>query len=350
MKPFCKDEDGFYQGHRNTMTNNFFLLGTFLQQRWIAAWSTIFSTLPLPKVCLVVAQWTACTLLQAQQPDNQDIVFMKSGKQRVGTVISIDNTICRLKCVFLQNQPPAIINIPRDHIDFITFARKPQDEAFLTPNPSNIVEHKRRWEEMESLLGIPNSLSGEFGLAYAEALLMLSTKSDAQLALAISKKIERESWNDAVKARAQQIRLRAMLALDDADSVIAEAEKLSNKSEISSVITEAKYILACAAESKLRQLEEEHPRWQEESWILHQRNKLYDQAIDLYLYAPLFHGSEIDLAARSLWGALQLYASNNDMQNATAIAQDLITLYSKTSFAAQAHEFMRLSSEHLNMK
>ncbi len=80
----------------------------------------------------------------------------------------------------------------------------------------------------------------------------------------------------------------------------------------------------------------DNPRWQEDPFATPERNRLYDEALALYLYPALFFGSEINAAARGLWGAVEIYQFAGDLKQALEASRDLVSIYPETVYASQA--------------
>jgi hypothetical protein len=71
-----------------------------------------------------------------------------------------------------------------------------------------------------------------------------------------------------------------------------------------------------------------------------ERERLFHEALDLYLFPYLFHGTETAAAARGLWGGLQLCQSGGAPAEARELAMDLTILYPGTPQAAEARRFL----------
>ena len=106
------------------------------------------------------------------------------------------------------------------------------------------------------------------------------------------------------------------------------------------MLIEAKYILATAADASLRKLLTDNPRWAEDSHVIPERHRLYNEALDLYLYPSLFAGSESEAAARGLWGAASIYLLAGESQKALECARDIAALYPHTKTASQAADLI----------
>ena len=131
-----------------------------------------------------------------------------------------------------------------------------------------------------------------------------------------------------------------MVASGSVHEAVVEAKEIEGISDDPAVLIEAKFILAKAAEKALRKLVDDNPRWAEDAFILPERNRLYEEALELYLYPALFFGSDIDVAARGLWGAAELCRFAGDLKEALEASRDLVAIYPGTSYARQAQDFI----------
>lgn len=284
------------------------------------------------------------SLLQAQ-----DVLFMRSGEKRPGRLTGLDAIQYRLQ-VPLPPPPGAAaaaaqiiasVSVPRGDVDYIEFGPDPALEAILkSPSPAQIGEIEARWIKAEPWLPVPRSPAARIANAFGGALLQTGDPAKAARALELFKKVEAGAWDPADKLDARQGRLRAMVATGNARDAINEARELSETTEDPAVLIEAKYILASAADASLRKLLEDNPRWEEDINIIPERHRLYNEALDLYLYPSLFAGSESEAAACGLWGAVGIYILTGESQKALECARDIASLYPQTKPAAPAKEFI----------
>ncbi len=105
-----------------------------------------------------------------------------------------------------------------------------------------------------------------------------------------------------------------MVASGMVQEAVVEAKEIERIAEDPVVLIEAKFILAKAAEKALRKLVDDNPRWEEDAFVLPEHNRLYEEALELYLYPTLFFGSEIDVAARGLWGSVEVSRFAGDLE------------------------------------
>ncbi|MFA7344285.1 MAG: hypothetical protein WC003_08285 [Terrimicrobiaceae bacterium] len=288
-------------------------------------------------------------LLSAPLLPAQDVLFMKNGENRPGHLAGVDDLQFRLQ---VQLPPPpgtphgaapvfASVSIPRADVVRIEFAPDPALEALLkSPTPRQTAEIEAHWVKARPWLQVPRSPAARIANALADVLLQTGGPAQAARALELCKTVETGAWDPDDKLAARQGRLRAMVATGNAKEAVDEAMELSAITENPSVLIEAKYILATAADASLRKLLEDNPRWQEDPHVTPERHRLYNEALDCYLYPCLFAGSEPEPAARGLWGAAGVYLLAGESQKALECARDIAGFYPGTKPAATAAEFI----------
>lgn len=300
---------------------------------------------------LLVAFLASGTLVcaQVQEPQALDTLFMVRGEKMVGRLIGLDPSIYRMEKPLPPppNTPPgtpwifATVTIPRDGVDYIVFAPDLQrDEELKIATKEDLAKVAGLWEQAEPWLGVARSSAARIGLVYGDLLLRTGKVGQARKALVIFQKIEAEAWSPNDDIRAQQGRLRAMVATGRAGEAVKEAMELAKISEDPSVLIEAKFVLAAAAERQLRQLVEDNPRWTEDVFVIPERNRLYNEALDLYLYPSLFAGAESVAAARGLWGAVGIYQFTGELPAAVELSRDLITIHPETNYSGLARKYL----------
>ncbi len=282
----------------------------------------------------------------AQTADVVDTLFMNdiAGSRRVGRVVGVDATTFKLEVPLAIGGPAsakATVGVPRAQVNRIEFAPSDnRDRLLAAPTAANLGALDVEWLRWQGFLAVPKSPTAAVGDAYATALLATNDPKHAAEALEIFSRIEQDAWDDADIQVAKRGRLRAMVATGHAAEAVAEAVELSQASEDPTVLIEAKYILAEAASARLRKLVDDNPRWQEDPRVTPEHDRLYNEALDLYLHPYLFLGSETEAASRGLWGAVQTYRFGGDDDSAIEAARDLATLYPATRYAALAKEYL----------
>ncbi len=283
----------------------------------------------------------------AQTGPGLDTIFLVTGETRVGQIKGIDDKNLNVS-VALDPKNPAVratVAISRPNVVRIEFAPNEAREKVIQEG-KNVTELARLWAQWQPFLEVPKSPAGKVGTAYGDALLRAGSEAEVLKALELYKLVEKASWNDEDKGLAQQGRLRAMIASGRAGDAVEEAREIAKDSEDPAVLIEAKYIMAEAAGASFRKLVEENPRWEQDLNVIPERNRLYAEALDLYLYPYLFFGSEIEPAARGLAGAVGIYRFTGEDRLAAETAKDIVEIYPGTKYAAEAQSFLEgLSKE-----
>ncbi len=285
-------------------------------------------------------------ITHGQDPQNgQDTIFLKQGEAIAGRIAGFDGRTIRLQR-FLQPLPgrpldtepvSASVTVPVSHVERVEFFfDEARDRKLRSATTASISEIEALWREAFSWLSLPKSPAAEAGLCYGNLLLGAGDLASAQKALQTFESIEAGSWNQDARMRARQGRLRAMITAGHAQLAISEAEEIVRAAKDPAILIEAKFILAQAAHKALEKFVADNPRWQEDSFAIPERNRLYDEALTLYLYPALFFGSEINAAARGLWGAVETYQLAGDLRQAFEASRDLVSIYPETVYARQA--------------
>ena len=286
----------------------------------------------------------ACGALGAQ-----DVLLLRTGEKRAGCLVGLDEKAFRLQ-VALPPPPgapagaapmAATVMIPRGDVTQIAFAPDPaRDEMLNGAALEHIAEIEAQWAKAAPWLPLPRSPSARIGCVLGDLLLRSADPPKAARALELFRQIESDTWNDDDRTAARQGRLRAMVATGHAKEAVREAGEMAANTENPIVLIEAKFLIASATESELRRFLEDNPRWQEDPHAIPKRNRLYNEALDLFLYPALFHGAEAAPSARGLWRAAQVYMLCGEPARAQECARDVAAIYPGTGFARPAAEFI----------
>lgn len=294
---------------------------------------------------LLVALLLGACVARAAQEVPLDVVFRTNGTTQAGRVSGIETLFLKLNVQLAEGQPKATISIPLVDIDHVDFGEGSVVSAYLArPGPRNLAEMERFWKERQSLLGLAESTAGAFGLALANLLLESPSEPGLERALELFRKLERDDWSPERRALARQGRLQTLVKMGRGLEVIAEAREVAKGAEDPRVLIEANYVLAQAAMQQLRELEKENPRWMEDDEVRPDRQRLYNEVLDLFLYPHLFHGAMTSQAARGLWGVIGVYQFAGERGAALDRARDLVALYPGTPEASGAAKLIEESS------
>jgi hypothetical protein len=282
--------------------------------------------------------WFVCGVACGEEVTHADIIFRHGQPPHRGRVLGLEQDLLRFEMEVLPGRPPASVTLSRRHIERIDLA---DEQAVLEKvSKADQILLEQLWDKQRPLLDLPRSYAGEVGLTLAERCMQQEKRDSARKALEIYRAIEEKDWEPSRRARARRGRLRAMVAVGAAAEAIEEATVLANESEDPEVLIEARYVLAQASAAKFRELLREHPRWMEDERVRPERNRLYHETLDLFLYAYLFHGTHAGQAARGLWGALEIYQLCGEEEAARRIAADLVFFYPETHEGKRAQELL----------
>lgn len=269
-----------------------------------------------------------------------DTLVMTTGERRPAKILSLDAQGFSVEVVLAPGQGSGTMRIPRGSVSQVEFAPDPaRDNLIAKATSTQLASVAALWQKWEPFLNIPRSPAPKIGQRYTALLLESGDAAQAQKALALSQRLEKEGWNAEDRALAKQGRLRGMVAAGQADAAVAEAREIV-KTASGEEAVEARYILAVANDHLLRTLLEENPRWEEDDRIRPERARLLNDALDDYLYPSLFAGAVAEPSARGLWGAIGIYKLTGEKELARESAQDIVTLYAGTHYAKLAQDYL----------
>ena len=272
----------------------------------------------------------------------QDTVVLKNGRKAACRVLDFTAGAVKISYSATPGAAPADRLVPLGEVEYVELAPLPGEAEAL----ALAVREGRSepligfWVKRLPWIGHPRTNGGETGLTYAELLTRVTTPDRMERALKIYQQIEAADWSAERRGRAQAGRLRVMLRQGRTAEVRPQAEALLQQSGDPRVLIELRHVMAEASAAALTQLEKDHPRWQQEDELGPRHEQFLNDALDGYLYPHLFHGAGEDLAARGLWAAAQLSASQKQTAQATAWSTDLTQLYASTPEAAAAKTWL----------
>ena len=271
----------------------------------------------------------------------QDVIFLKTGESLACRVDDLTDKIVNLS--LLSNAGTAggsaRRTIPAEQVGYIEFDFKPGEAAFFERrNEATAAQLQTSWDFHLAHLHRPRSRTAAYGIALGNAILREESQAGAARALSVFDRIIERAWSTEDVALAKQGRLHSLMSLGDLETATAEAKILAAQSEDPDLLIEVNYLLAMADFQKLKALEEEHPRWEEDDEVRPERNELFHRALDQFLWPHLFHATREEVAARGLAGAAELYLFAGDREAARGRWEDLIQLYPATTFSGPAKE------------
>ncbi len=283
-------------------------------------------------------RWLASCLLLCIAARAEDVVHLNDGKILRGKILRLATPLVTMEIQLPGGVGSAKRDFDPSLIKFIDFEPLPGETEALA-QPEKGAGQKRLWEvwqEKSINLRWAQNNSGLVGLTLAQQLLKQTDPFLLERALRIFMQIEKEDWDKARQAEAKKGRLRSLIALNRIDEAITEARALANDSEDPSLLLEARQVLAMADFQRLQQFEKDHPRWEDDDDLKDERTRLYQDVLDQFLHAPLFHGSVDDKAAEALWGVVQVHLFAKEPELAATHARDLLQLYPTSLYAEKA--------------
>jgi len=273
----------------------------------------------------------------AAQAFASDLIYRSNGTTVSGRIVEADNQFVRIEVIFSADRAPGVISIPRqDVVRLVITADEKQQTIIKRAAPTDLRELLGLWNARKSLIALEGADSGEIGLAYANSLLNSEFANQHAESLALFTFLEANDPDEARVNRAKQGRLKALIKLDRADEAVKDAMALVSEAEDPSILIEAKYVLAGAARGQFDEIIEENPRWEEDIAVRPERNRLYHEIIDLYLFPFLFHGSEEEPSARGLVELADFLINTGDNTEARALLEDVLILYPETAVVEKA--------------
>ncbi len=279
----------------------------------------------------------------------EDVLHLKDGKVIRCEITAItDNVLSYKTTIDLGNGRTASAEptISPEAVDFIEFGPLPGEAEILAdPEGASLDAIQKLWDEESRHLHRPRSNAGEIGLLYGIRLLAEPDDFQWRFAMAVFDRILERDWNTEHHAPAKSGRLRALIQLGRLDEAIAEARQLAKESDDPEMLIEARYAIARADFEKLKQLEADNPKWEEDDLVRPKRERLYHGVVDEFLWPYLFHGTEEALAARGLVAAAEAHRFVGNTTEARACLGDVVALYPDTPSASEARELLETYPE-----
>ena len=274
-----------------------------------------------------------------------DVIHLPDGQSIQCRIDAItDNIVTYSTSVRLPNGRTGTSQrtIPADRVKFIDFGPIPGEKELMAKlGTATVEEIDLIWDKKYRNLHRPKSNTGTIGIALGNALLKKENDFHWKRALELFGIIHKEAWDQGSKNAAKQGRLKTLIRLGELETAITEARQLATETEDATMLIEARYIVARADFEKLKQLEEENPKWEEDDTVRPDRNRLYHTTIDQFLWPYLFHGTKVEVASRGLFAAGEVYQFANKADLAKACFADIVQLYPESEAAMKAQEIFQ---------
>ena len=285
----------------------------------------------------MIALWLSLAVCMGQ-----DVVHLHSGNAFEGKILATNDQWVEFNVIIdgPRGRGESRRRLPRKDVAFIDFAQSKEALAIAEGRNSADAETLRKlWVKHERYLGEANSPAGDYGLLLAERWLA-NGRDQAGAALQLLDKIIAKDWDETRRGQAQQRRLNALVLAGRSDEAKEVATRLLEETTDPLVTVEARQVLGYAAFHALKALVEAHPRWMEDDEIFPQRNTLFHEAIDHFLYGSLFQGALRGPAASGLWQVCQVYLHARMPAKAASTAEDLIKLYPESEESKLATQLL----------
>ena len=268
----------------------------------------------------------------------QDVIQYTDGSVRTNKIAAVEGSMLRIVIPSpVAGQPGGSTLIPRAGISKIIFGPDPVlDAVAASVVPGSLASARSRWQNLQPLLGTPESRAGEAGCLYGEILLQLDDRARHDEALEVFKAVEAGTWNAEDRQRATRGRLNALIKKGQLEEASQEAEQIERSAEDPDLVIDTRLLLAGARKEALNLLLSENPRWNEDPPVRAERQRLIHEGVEFALYPFLFHGTKRAEAAKGIWLACEIYQLAGQDDDARAVAGDLTEIYSETPEAAQA--------------
>ena len=200
---------------------------------------------------------------------------------------------------------------------------------------------RKLWDQKVGYLGQPRSNTGVVGLVLAQVLLQTDSSYHWNDAMALYNLIEKKSWNEDDRRDARTGRMHGLVVQGKLD----EAEKLANgeigRDKDEEAVIEAHLLLGEVGLLKLKELQKEHPKWQDDDEVRPQSYLIYHQTLDHYLDAHLLHGTWEEPAVRGLMGAVAVYRFAGKKDRVRECLEDVVQIYPDSLLVEEAIEQLK---------
>jgi len=283
-----------------------------------------------------------------QRPE-QDMIHWKDperGNSLEVRILEVSDTGVRVQKTLQSGLTDRML--PLADISSVSFARTSLEQRLINQPTADAVDALRLlWNLRSATLGMENSNVADVGIALAKALRMASGTSAFNEAEALLRNLLEK---DIGEARGKTIG-NELRTLELARSIEAGPPEETDRIawEITEIDADTDAMLMATAWlgerhfEELKQLEEEHPRWQLDDEVRPIRARLYHLSLDFALYPSLFHGTNSGAASDGLLRAWHVYKHTNTPELALWILEDIATLYPGSQAAIDtADELARL--------
>jgi len=240
--------------------------------------------------------------------------------------------------------------LPLGEISGVSFNRTPLEKRLIQHPTADAAPALRvLWETRKSTLGMETSNVADTGIALAKALRMSRETPGFDEAADLLQQILENDPADHRKTAAEMelqtlelVRALASGSPEDADLTAWAITETDGNTEAMLIATAW---LADRHFEDLKQLEEEHPRWDQDDEVRPLRSRLYHLSLDFALYPSLFHGTHAEEAATGLQKVWNVHNHTRSPELALQTLEDLAALYPDSQAAKDtAPELARMQA------
>lgn len=193
-------------------------------------------------------------------------------------------------------------------VNYIEFGSGRREKEILKEGVgASIASLRKLWDHKATYLAQPRSNTGEVGLLLAKALLQTDSVYQWKDAMALYDLIEEKSWNEKDQVKARIGRMHGLVIQGRLKRCEVLARDIIKKNQFEVMCVEAHLVLGKIAFLRLKEVQEDNPRWQEDEEMRSRFELLCHESLDHFLDAYLFHPDMEDAAVRGLMEAAALY-------------------------------------------
>lgn len=242
--------------------------------------------------------------------------------------------------------------VPRSELSGVSFAHTPMERRLVHDPTANAAGALRvLWDARSATLGMETSNVADVGVALAKSLRMSRESAGFDEAAEILWMVLERNPTDHHKAAVEMEFKTLELARTLVSGTPEEADRVAW--EITEIDATPEAMLMATAWlgdrhfEDLKQLEEEHPRWDIDDEVRPMRARLYHLSLDFVLYPSLFHGTHTEEASTGLWKAWKVHQYTQSPELALQTLEDLAALYPDSQAAKDtAVELARMQARH----
>lgn len=294
-------------------------------------------------LCLFASSMMAA-FAQTPKPPSQasiaGIIHTKAGADIAGTISRSgkDNLEVRFKSPTGASvtQQVSIANI--DRVDFT--GADNIDAELERYQAADLPQLLQKWRAQINLLDVPESFAGAYGLRVAQLLLESADPTEARSAGGILDQIQQKDWDAVRRDQARTLVIESLRRAGKHDETLKAAHDFLATDAAAESKAEVSYYLALALEDDYRKFIAENPKWASDPYMRPKREVLYNDVLDCFLAPYLRYGAPPEVTAKSLMAAANFLEEFGQHNEARALAQDVVMIFSTQPEAAAARKFL----------